>query len=408
MTAWFRHVYRGQRARVLAGSGLAEADRPLVELGQMSRATLADRWRRVRANLMLALQAGVAAGLAWFAAHDLIGHRTPFFAPIAAVITLAASVGQRLRRAVELVLGVAVGIAVGDLIIFFIGTGGAQIAVVVALAIMAAVYLGGTGAVVSQAASSAVLVATLAPPTRGIYYGRFIDALTGGLIAVGVMALLLPLNPLTVTRRAAGPLLHTLAEGMNAIADGLAGGGRPGVEDALSRLRAAESDLTRLRDALAVARETATLAPVRWRSRGALTQYVDAADHLGRALRNARVLARRAAAAVSDREPVPPPLPVAVRSLGAAVRALRHELGTDAFSGTREAALEAARAAGAAYRAEVGFSGGVIVAQVRSTAIDLLRATGIEREDATRAVRAAAEPEPADPGEPGFRRSRAG
>ena len=59
----------------------------------------------------------MAAGLAWFVAHDLIGRPTPFFAPIAAVITLASSVGQRVRRTAELVLGVAIGIGIGDAII---------------------------------------------------------------------------------------------------------------------------------------------------------------------------------------------------------------------------------------------------------------------------------------------------
>jgi uncharacterized membrane protein YgaE (UPF0421/DUF939 family) len=392
----------GADPRAGGGSG------PLAELGQMSRASLTDRWRRVRANLVLALQAGVAAGLAWTIAHQVIGHRAPFFAPIAAVITLAVSVGQRLRRAFELVIGVALGIAVGDVIIYFIGTGGVQIAVVVSLAIMTALFVGGAAPLVSQAASSAVLVATLSPPTGGIYYGRFVDALTGGLVAVGVMALLLPLNPLVVTGRAADPLLRAMAEELHSVAAALATGDRAAVDAALIRLRAAESDLVRLREALAAAQETAALAPVRWRSRGALTQYVEAADHVARALRNSRVLLRRSAAVISDREPVPPALPRSVEQMAEALVSLRRDLGSGGrLREVRESVVAAAAGAGLAYRQGVGFSGGVVVAQLRSIAIDLLRAAGVEREAALRTIRAAAAghpaagpgtTEPADPG----------
>ncbi len=68
----------------------------------------------------------------------MIGSANPFFAPIAAVITLAVSVGQRLRRTTELVLGVAIGIGVADGIILLIGSGPWQIGLIVFLAILTA------------------------------------------------------------------------------------------------------------------------------------------------------------------------------------------------------------------------------------------------------------------------------
>ena len=48
----------------------------------------------------------------------------------------------------------------------------------------------------------------------------------------------------------------------------------------------------------------------------------------------------------------------------------------------RERALRAAAESGRAYDEGVGFSGGVVVAQVRTTVTDLLRATGIEHAEA--------------------------
>ncbi|MEJ3743339.1 FUSC family protein [Actinomycetes bacterium KLBMP 9797] len=359
-------------------------------LVRRTRTSLRDRARRVRANALLASQAGVAAGLAWFVAHDVIGHRAPFFAPIAAVITLAVSVGQRLRRTVELVIGVAIGIGIGDALIWFIGTGPVQVGLVVVLAIVTAIFFGSGSALITQAASSAVLVATLTPPSQGVSFGRFVDALVGGLIGLGVMALLLPLNPLTVVSRAARPALDVLGQGLTETAAALAARDRALADGVLARMRAAEGDLRRLQDAMDAASETATLAPVRWRTRGALGQYVDAAEFVARALRNSRVLVRRAIAMIGDGEPVPDELVAAVRSLGEAVSWLEREL-ADAVEpvATRERALRAASEAGLGYAAGVGFSGSVIVAQVRSAAIDLVRASGIEAEEAQRLVRRA-------------------
>ena len=356
-----------------------------------TKVTLRDRWHRLRVNALLAAQTGLAAALAWLLAHEVLGHPQPFFAPIAAVITLGVSIGQRLRRAAELVLGVAIGIAVGDAFIALVGTGAWQIGVVVTLAVLAAVFVGGTAPLLTQSASSAVLVATLAPPTTGIYYGRFIDALIGGVVALAVMALLLPVNPLTVVSRAAGPALDMLAEGLLDSAAALAARDPAAAGAALGDMRAGESDLTRFQDALGAGRETATLAPLRWRARGALSQYVDAAEHITHALRNARLLARRCVTLLQDAEPLPEPLIAAPATLAEAVRELRRELNDGVEPRhTRELAQRAVREAATAYADGVGFSGSVVVAQIRSIATDLLNATGLPSADANRLIRRAA------------------
>src|ERR1700743_3676843 len=101
------------------GSRAHHTAEAVTELTQKSKASMLDRWRRTRGSLLLAAQAGLGAGIAWLVAQHVIGHPHPFFAPIAAVIVLNVSVGQRLRRAVELVFGVALGILVGDLLILF-------------------------------------------------------------------------------------------------------------------------------------------------------------------------------------------------------------------------------------------------------------------------------------------------
>jgi uncharacterized membrane protein YgaE (UPF0421/DUF939 family) len=353
----------------------------LSELGHRSARDVTARVRRVRASLLLIVQSGVAAGIAWYVAHTIIGHAAPFFAPVSAVIVLGVAVGQRWRRAFELVFGVALGIGIGDALIHFIGTGIWQIALVVMLAIGTAVFVGGSPTVIGQTASSAVLVSTLA--SSGIYYSRFIDALVGGAVGLVVMALLLPLNPLTTVQRAARPPLDLLAAELNTCADGLENQDLDVVRGALERMRTSDSRLVALRNALNVATETASLAPVRWRTRAPLNQYVDAAVHIDRAVRNARVLVRRAMSALDEGEVFP-------ADLIESVVTLRTELASGSEpKRTREQALASVAQAADAYRAGMSFSADVVFAQIRTIATDLLRATGLDDATSARAVRRA-------------------
>lgn len=344
---------------------------------------------RVRAALTLALQAGVGAALAWFVAHHVIGRPAPFFAPIAAVITLASSVGQRVKRTTELVIGVALGIGVGDAIIHVIGTGPWQIGLVVVLAILIATGVGGGPPLVTQSASSAVLVATLTSST-GQPWTRFLDALVGGGVGLTVMTVLLPINPLAVVRRAADPALQALADGLCETSEALAAGDGDRVTAALAGLRAAENTFAGFASAVTAARENVAFAPARWHTRGALSQYMEGAPHVTYALRNVRVMIRRIKTALDDHEPVPASLPPAIRLLGDSVTLLKQEWAKGAEPlAARERALRAAAEAMRGYDDGVGFSSGVVVAQVRTTVTDLVRATGVESSEAVRMVREA-------------------
>ena len=66
---------------------------------------------RTRSVFWPAVQAAIAAALAWWIAHHLLGHSQPFFAPIAAVLALSTSYTMRSRRALQMLAGVLLGIA---------------------------------------------------------------------------------------------------------------------------------------------------------------------------------------------------------------------------------------------------------------------------------------------------------
>ncbi|MBX7265000.1 FUSC family protein [Micromonospora sp. Llam7] len=360
----------------------------VAQLHRRGRATLRDRLHRVRLSLGLAAQAGLAAGLSWVAAHELLGNPQPVFAPISAVGTLAVSVGQRFRRTVELILGVGVGVLVGDLLIYFLGTGPWQLGLIVTAAIVLTVFAGGSVAIVIQAAATAVLIVTLSPSVGDVEIPRFIDALVGGSTALLVTALLLPLNPLRVLNRAARPALDLLATQLDTTANGLRDRDRDRIQQAQDRLRDNKQELATFSEAIEGAKETALLSPARWHRRSELTHYAEAADPIDRAMRNSGTLIRRAVTLVEDSEPIPEPMPDAVAHLAESVRLLQREFAQgEEPEQARERSLRAVSEAGRAYGEGVGFSGSVVVAQVRTTASDLLVASGISQEEANRLVR---------------------
>ncbi|MFC4146511.1 aromatic acid exporter family protein [Micromonospora mangrovi] len=375
--------------------GLVDADAARIaegmqELRQRSRATLHDRLHRVRAAFGLAVQAGLAAALAWMVSHQFLGNPQPVFAPISAVGTLAASVGQRLRRTVELIAGVAVGVALGDFLIYLLGAGAWQLGLVVTAAIVITVFAGASVAIVIQAAATAVLIVTLSPSTQNLEIPRFVDAFVGGGIALLVTAILLPLNPLRVINRAARPALDLLSEQLDVCAEALRTRDRGAAQQALFRLRENKEELNALSEAIEGAKETITISPARWHRRSELTHYAEAAEPIDRAMRNSGTLIRRSVTMIEDEEPIPEPMPDAVAHLAESVRLLRHEFAAgEEPEQARERCLRAVSEAGRAYAMGVGFSGSVVIAQVRTTASDLMVASGVDQDEANRLVRQA-------------------
>src|ERR1700760_3951199 len=108
------------------------------------KSTIVDVARgRMHGRLWPIAQTGLAAVGAWYVAVLLGVDSRPGFASIAAVISLGAAFGERRQRAVQLIGGVTLGIVLADLLVRTIGYGVAQVGLLVALAMLAAILLGG-------------------------------------------------------------------------------------------------------------------------------------------------------------------------------------------------------------------------------------------------------------------------
>jgi uncharacterized membrane protein YgaE (UPF0421/DUF939 family) len=371
----------------------------MTEAAERSRVQARERSRRLMRTGRALVQNGSAAIAAWLIATEIVGHQRPFFAPVAAIITLGLTFGQRGRRALELAVGVPLGIAVADLLVLEIGTGAWQLGFVVVVATAVALLLGSGQLLAAQAAVSAALVATLQPPTDGISFARAVDALVGAGVALAVNALVFPIDPRALAGRAAHAVLDELAGTLEDIAAALAARDRKRADRALARARGVDELGADFIEAAEIGRETARMAPFRRGDLERIGGYARAAEQVDFAVRNVRVLARGTIRAVRLGENVPPELAEAVRDLAAAVRALEPALALgddDAEEVVREHALRAAARATLVLERTGNLSVSVIVGQVRSTAVDLLRGAGMTYEEAAEAVREAARESEAD------------
>jgi uncharacterized membrane protein YgaE (UPF0421/DUF939 family) len=333
----------------------------------------------------------VAAGVAWFLAVLILGNERPEFAPIAAVISLGLAVGQRGRRVVKLTLGVALGVAIADLLVSAIGVGAVQSAILVALAMIVAVFVGRGELGVNEAAISAmILMITFQPSETGFLPDRFFEALIGGGTAMVVNALL-PINPERMVSTAAHPIFDDSAAVLEETAAALEEGDFERAQNALMRARAIDARVSGFKEALAAGRETARIAPSRRRALGHLDLYAAAADQIDLIVRHVRILARSALGVVRSGDPAPEPLAVAVRDLARATEALAAYL--EASEGPEEArrlALKAAGEAAALLREREDLARDMainaFIDDIFSASYDLLLSTGMDQAAALRAL----------------------
>jgi uncharacterized membrane protein YgaE (UPF0421/DUF939 family) len=327
------------------------------------------RWQRARSRLDLPVagriaQSALAAGAAWEIALQIPGHGKPFFAPIAAVIALGADRGRRGRQAIDVMLGVTLGILLGAGIVAVAGVGAWQLVLATTVALVVATAAAAPPVVRIQAAASAILVVALHQPGTNLAVQRLIDALIGGGIAIVLARLLFPIDPLELVRDEARQLRVRLADALDDVAAALATGDRGRARSALQRLNAL--DERRLDDALALARDVARRAPRRRPLRRRLEALGVSWQELEASVNDARAIATGALRLLGEGAAPLPELVEAVRAAAAAVRIIDPE-------DVRTAAEAARDAATRARKRDASLGGSVVTYGVISVAEHALR-----------------------------------
>ncbi len=345
------------------------------------RLSLRARVARLRSKAWVIGQSAIAAGFAWWLAADVFGHQLPFFAPIAAVVSLGMSYGQRHRRVAEVTVGVALGVLLGDVTTHLIGSGGPQIALIVAAGMSIALLLDAGQLLLIQAAVQGIVVAALAP-APGDAFLRWTDALIGGAVAL-VAATVVPGAPLRKPRDQAAVVVRKIADLLRCAADRLVDGD---VEQALAVLRDARSTdvlIAELRAASEEGLSAVSSSPFRRRHGEHQRQLAELVEPLDVALRNTRVVVRRVAVACYRREPVPVSYGSLMRDLAELSERVADELVADRMATAVIDDLIALGRATATVEHSHDLSAEVILAQVRSIIADMLALCGMDPLEAT-------------------------
>lgn len=340
-----------------------------------SRDSVERRVTRARQRIFFIVQCALSASLAWYIAGVLLGHPEPFFAPIAALVALGQSYGQRIERVVQIVMGVAIGVLVGDTFVHYFGAGFWQLAVIIVLSMTVTSLLGAGMLMVTQAGVQSAFV-TMIVAGPGEAFSRWTDALVGGLVALAA-ATITPVSPLRRPRRYTGTIVVQLGEVLSDTARALRERDRELAAASLTKARETESALERLHDladdGLAVIRSS----PFRRGHLPAVQAIADIIEPLDRAIRNIRVLVRRATIALREGEQVPKAYIDLIDDLAAVARTMADDLAERNLpTGAQPHLLDLAERT-TYVSSRPSLSSEVIRAQVRSTIVDLLMVTGL-------------------------------
>ncbi|QGN32255.1 FUSC family protein [Microlunatus sp. Gsoil 973] len=341
------------------------------------------RLRRLRSRSFMIIQCAVTAGLAWLLADLLIGPR-PFFAAVAAIITLGFSFGQRWRRALEVSVGVAVGVGIGDLFVRFFGTGHWQIVLVCLIAMSIAVLLGAGTLMTTQAGVQAIIAITLFPdPAAGL--NRWLDAVIGCVLAL-IVATVVPAGPIHRPGQLAASLLRDVAATLRDAAGALRSGDVQAADAVLDRARHSEDQLVDLEEASREGVAVVRGSPFVRHRLQAVKAFAELYPGLDRVSRNLRVLARRTAIALWRSESVPASYVDLLEQLADAVAFMSEELDRQQLPTRVRDRLAEVGVATSQLPIHESLSAVVVLAQIRSMTVDLLELTGLSPAEARQLI----------------------
>lgn len=344
--------------------------------------------RRIRSYLPSLLLAAVAAGLAYLLALLIFSSEHAMFAPIAAIVSTGLTAGQRLLRAIEITAGVVLGLVFADLLVRVVGLGPWQLSLAVFLAMTGAVAFRASPLMANQAAVAAVIVIALAPYQDAPPQVRLFDAMIGGAVAIVLNAFFSP-DPQKVAADRTRDTLEEVGSALHLMVRALEDTDLRRATEAQTKLNELDGARAAIEEALLAIGERLQLSRGRRRlsERRRLRAVQQVVERLDLLLTTARSMARATASTVRHGEAPDGRIVTAVDQYARALGDLRRWVGGQTSGEVvREHALRAAATASSTLTATQRPTSNVMVWQVRSAAVDLLRMTGLSHRDAIRAL----------------------
>lgn len=344
-------------------------------------------WRRMQGSFWPVVQSAIGASLAWVVAHDLMGHPSPVFAPIAAWICLGFGKDRVPRKVAELGAGASVGVLVGELFSRWLDLGWWQIILVLVTAAMFGRFLDRGELFTIQTGVNGIVVVGMswyAAESGGIT-GRAVDALVGSGVAF-VVAVLLPRRPLERPHRYARAAWTEIATALDMLAGGLRSSDVERLHDLAGQLRGVRQVTADWGTTLATAREVVMFNPTLWRSRTQLAE-MNRLFHLAqRTEATLEMLARQSLSMVEEVGHLP-----AIGDLVADCAAATHRLSGaikhwNRPDGARAILVDVAGRSAPAEIDSADWRPTALMSLVRALTVDLLQATGLSRTGARAAL----------------------
>jgi uncharacterized membrane protein YccC len=178
---------------------------------------------RERDTLVQIMKSAGAAVVAWQLAVTLLHSQQPFLAPLAALITVHATVYRSVRGALQLVVAVLAGVFLAFLVARAFGVSAWSLGLVLVAALLLARWrrLGDEGL---QVPVTALLAMTIAGGLRDTALeARFVETAIGAVIGAGVNSFVFPPVHLRDARQAVAASAGAVARLLRAVGDGVSG-----------------------------------------------------------------------------------------------------------------------------------------------------------------------------------------
>jgi uncharacterized membrane protein YgaE (UPF0421/DUF939 family) len=339
-------------------------------------------WRRVRDAFVPVLTAALAAGLAYLISGSLLGHELPLFAGVAAWVCLGFHPDRQLRRVAEMGAGVTLGVGLGEIFAHLFGSGPIQIFAVLLLSALTARFLDRGQLFTTQAGVQSIVVVAMptAMFTDGAV-GRWSDALVGAALALLVTALL-PGNVVRRPRRVGQAVIAELATMLGTLARGLRTGDPQLAADALAQGRGSQDGLDAWVTAVRSAKEVVRVNPALRAERATIAELGRVSTLADRAMRNARVVCRRAVMAIEE-DGASPDIAEHVETITVALNSLAAAIGSgDPPEHARATLVRVSQDLVPVLHAREGWRKQTLVSLLRSLVVDSLQMTGMSRRQA--------------------------
>jgi|SRR5690625_2690130 len=253
---------------------------------------------RARKALIPAATSAIAAVAAYAFASIIFGHSEPYFAATAALITLGFGRDPHIRKALEVAIGVTLGILVGDTLQTLLGQGYWQATIVVFVTIVLARFIDSGVIFTTQMSIQSVLVVLLPLPPEGPL-SRSLDAIIGGIIAIAI-TMITPVSLRKETVAGFRELFRSINGVFRELTHALETRDSRNGWVALIEARGLQSKIDAVRSEIASAEELATYSPTRRGARQDLEEMSRTLEKTDLAVRSLRIIARRVITVIDE------------------------------------------------------------------------------------------------------------